>query len=104
MACEITTVEQYLTQLPEDRRAILETVRATILKSLPVSYVEGINCGMIGHFVHGSFIRLVITVTPHRPCPLPLRHRRKSRWHCIAWAFTAIQTKRLCFERPAAQR
>ena len=43
----VTTVEAYLNQLPEDRRAAVSAVRAVIRKNLPKGYEEVINWGMI---------------------------------------------------------
>jgi len=42
-----TTVAEYLRQLPDDRRAIISKVRATIRKSLPKGYSESVGWGMI---------------------------------------------------------
>jgi hypothetical protein len=42
------TVEQYLAELPADRRAEIEKVRNLINSALPVGYREGIGFGMIG--------------------------------------------------------
>jgi uncharacterized protein YdhG (YjbR/CyaY superfamily) len=47
MKSDATTVEQYLSELPNDRRAAIETVRETILTHLPNGYVETMNWGMI---------------------------------------------------------
>jgi hypothetical protein len=44
-----TTVQQYLDALPDDRRAVLATVRETILRHLPAGYQETINWGMISY-------------------------------------------------------
>jgi hypothetical protein len=41
------TVEEYLENLPEDRRAEIAKVRDVVLKNLPVGYVEGMGWGMI---------------------------------------------------------
>jgi hypothetical protein len=46
-----TTVEQYLSELPAERRAALEAVRNVILANLDKDYEEGILYGMIGYFV-----------------------------------------------------
>jgi hypothetical protein len=43
------TVEAYLDQLPEDRRAALSAVRAVILKNLPKGYEEAMNWGAISY-------------------------------------------------------
>ncbi len=51
MQSRAATVEAYLAELPEDRRAALAEVRATILDHLPEGYEEGMQYGMIGYFV-----------------------------------------------------
>jgi hypothetical protein len=44
---QAATVEDYLDQLPEDRRAAISAVRHVILKNLPKGYEEVMNWGMI---------------------------------------------------------
>jgi hypothetical protein len=51
MPAKPTTVEEYLSGLPEDRRKAIETVRQVILKNLDRDYEEGIQYGMIGYYV-----------------------------------------------------
>ena len=51
MQSKVTTVEQYLAELPEDRRKALEAVRQVILKNLDNDYEEGMQYGMIGYYV-----------------------------------------------------
>ena len=46
-----TSVDQYLSALPADRRASIERVRATVNARLPKGYEEGIVYGMIGWYV-----------------------------------------------------
>lgn len=41
------TVEGYLKELPEDRRAVVSKVRDVILRNLPKGYRESMNWGMI---------------------------------------------------------
>jgi len=41
------TVRQYLDELPEDRRAIVEAVREMVLHNLPAGYSESMRWGMI---------------------------------------------------------
>ena len=41
------TVEEYLAELPEDRRAVIAKVRQMILEHLPAGYRESMNWGMI---------------------------------------------------------
>ena len=47
MRSEATTVDQYLAELPDDRRAAIETVRDAIVANLPPGFQEGMNFGMI---------------------------------------------------------
>jgi uncharacterized protein YdhG (YjbR/CyaY superfamily) len=49
MQSKATTVAQYLAELPEDRRAAIEEVRAVILANLPEGYQESMNWGMISY-------------------------------------------------------
>jgi uncharacterized protein YdhG (YjbR/CyaY superfamily) len=49
MQSEATTVDQYLAELPDDRRAAIEEVREVILASLPEGYQESMNWGMISY-------------------------------------------------------
>jgi uncharacterized protein YdhG (YjbR/CyaY superfamily) len=49
MQSKATTVAQYLADLPEDRRATIEEVRAVILANLPEGYQESMNWGMISY-------------------------------------------------------
>jgi len=51
MKSKATTVEAYLDQLPEDRRAALQAVRKVIVKHLPKGYEETLQYGMIGYVV-----------------------------------------------------
>jgi uncharacterized protein YdhG (YjbR/CyaY superfamily) len=44
-----STVEGYLAELPADRRAALEKVRAVIRKRLPPGYEESVGWGMISY-------------------------------------------------------
>jgi hypothetical protein len=46
-----TTVEAYLAELPEDRRAVVATVRDLVRANLPEGYAEAMNWGMISYEV-----------------------------------------------------
>ena len=45
------TVEEYLSELPAERRAVIERVRQVILDNLPHGYRETMNWGMISYEV-----------------------------------------------------
>jgi len=47
MKLNATTVEQYVSELADDRSSAIKTVRRTILDHLPEGYVETMNWGMI---------------------------------------------------------
>ena len=51
MKSEAQTIEEYLAELPDDRREAVEEVRKTILSSLPDGYEESMNWGMITYQV-----------------------------------------------------
>ena len=46
-----TTVEEYLTELPEARRVVVSAVRDVIVANLPAGYEESMNWGMISYEV-----------------------------------------------------
>jgi hypothetical protein len=48
---QATSIDEYLAELPEERRAVIAAVRGAILKNLPQGYREGINWGMIAYEV-----------------------------------------------------
>jgi uncharacterized protein YdhG (YjbR/CyaY superfamily) len=45
------TVEEYLANLPDDRREALQAIREVILANLDKDYEEGMQYGMIGYYV-----------------------------------------------------
>ena len=46
-----TTVDQYLDELPPDRRETVAAVREVVLANLPEGYEETMSFGMIGYVV-----------------------------------------------------
>ena len=51
MRSDADTVEEYLEQLPEDRRRAIGRVRHTIVERLPPGFEEAMNWGMIAYQV-----------------------------------------------------
>lgn len=51
MRSHAATVDEYLSSLPDDRRAAIAAVRQTILTHLPQGYEEAMNWGMIAYQV-----------------------------------------------------
>jgi uncharacterized protein YdhG (YjbR/CyaY superfamily) len=46
-----STVEQYLAELPPERRAVVSAVREVVRANLPAGYAEEMSFGMIGYVV-----------------------------------------------------
>ena len=69
MQSKATSVEQYLSELPEDRRNALRTIREVILQHLPTGYAEGMQYGMIGYFVPHSRYPAGYHCDPRQPLP-----------------------------------
>ena len=69
MQSQAKTVDEYLAELPDDRRELVEAVRAEILKSLPDGYEEGMQYGMIGYFVPHSVYPAGYHCNPKQPLP-----------------------------------
>ena len=69
MKSTATTPEEYIAQLPEDRKEVFEKLRSIILKNLPEGFEEGINYGMIGYYVPHSIYPDGYHCTPELPLP-----------------------------------
>jgi hypothetical protein len=51
VSSDASNVEQYLRELPPERRREIEAVRAVIRKNLPPGYIESMEYGMIGYAI-----------------------------------------------------
>lgn len=69
MISKAKSVEEYLTQLPADRRADVEKVREVVLKNLGEGFEEGIQYGMIGYYVPHSIHPQGYHCDPKQPLP-----------------------------------
>ncbi len=69
MQSKAKTVNQYLAELPADRRKVMKAVRAVVLKNLPKGYAEGMQCGMIGYFIPHSIYPPGYHCDPKQPLP-----------------------------------
>jgi len=68
-AGKATTVEEYLSELPEDRRAAIRAIREAILANLPDGIEEGMQYGMIGYYVPHSVYPKGYRCDPKQPLP-----------------------------------
>ena len=69
MQSKVSTVEQYLSEMPEERRAAIATVRHVILKNLDKDYEEGMQYGMIGYYVPHRVYPAGCHANPKQPLP-----------------------------------
>lgn len=69
MQSKATTVEEYISGLPEDRRTAIEAVRAVIRKNLDSNYEEGMQYGMIGYYVPHRVYPQGYHCDPKQPLP-----------------------------------
>lgn len=54
MKYEASTVEEYISQLPNERQEVVKTLQTIIRENLPEGFEEGINYNMIGYYVPHS--------------------------------------------------
>ncbi len=69
MQSKATTVEDYLKELPEDRKVAMTELRKVILKNLPKGFKEGMGYGMMGYFVPHSKYPAGYHCKPEDPLP-----------------------------------
>lgn len=63
------TPDDYIAQLPEDRRKAVEQLRTTVKESLPPGFEETIQYGMIGYVIPLSIYPAGYHVNPKEPLP-----------------------------------
>lgn len=69
MQSSATTVQDYLAELPEDRRHIVGTLRQTIIDNLDPVYEEGMGYGMMGWSIPHSVFPAGYHCNPKQPLP-----------------------------------
>ncbi|HTF02839.1 MAG TPA: DUF1801 domain-containing protein [Bacteroidia bacterium] len=69
MQSQATTPEQYLAELPEDRRQAINKLRNEIIKNLPSGFQERMGYGMMGYAVPHSVYPAGYHCDPKLPLP-----------------------------------
>ena len=69
MKSEATSPEQYIAQLPEDRKQAFNKLRDTISANIPKGFTETMNYGMIGYVVPHSIYPAGYRTDPKQPLP-----------------------------------
>ena len=70
MAIKPETHDQYVEELPDDRKEVIQRLRTILKENLPVGYEEEISYGMIGYVVPYSIYPAGYAVKPKVPLPL----------------------------------
>ena len=69
MQSTATTPQEYITQLPEDRKSPFTQLRKTVKENLPPGFEEEMNYGMIGYVVPHSLFPAGCHCNPNQPLP-----------------------------------
>lgn len=69
MQYKATSVEDYISQVPEDRKEALTKLRNVINSNIPKGFEEGIGYGMVGYSVPHSLYPSGYHCTPELPLP-----------------------------------
>jgi uncharacterized protein YdhG (YjbR/CyaY superfamily) len=69
MRYEANMPEEYLNQLPPDRKEAMERLRKTIKENLPTGFQEVMSYGMIGYAIPHSIYPPGYHVNPDEPLP-----------------------------------
>ncbi len=69
MQSQAKTVEEYIQEVPEERREYFSKLRETILANIPAGFQETINYGMIGYVVPHSRYPAGYHCSPELPLP-----------------------------------
>ena len=69
MKIQANSIQEYIAELPEDRREAIEHLRKIISENLPKGFEECMNYGMIGWVVPKSMYPKGYHCTPELPLP-----------------------------------
>jgi hypothetical protein len=69
MQSKAKTVNQYIDELPEDRKKVIIAMRKALKQNLPKGFEEAVGYGMIGFMVPHKLYPKGYHVTPHLPLP-----------------------------------
>lgn len=69
MQSKAKTPEDYISELPEERKQPISKLRETILKNLPKGFKEEMSYGMIGYVIPHSLYPAGYHVNPDLPLP-----------------------------------
>ena len=74
MQSQATTPDQYVAELPDDRKIAIEKLRAIALKNLPKGFEEVMGYGMLGYVVPHSIYPNGYHCDPKAPLPFSAQY------------------------------
>ncbi len=69
MQSKATSVEEYIVELPEERKVVIERLRKEVVSNLPDGFEEVMNYGMIGYVVPHALYPDGYHCSPELPLP-----------------------------------
>lgn len=93
MKSTATTPEQYISELPEERKAIISEIRNAIKNNLPKGFEEVMGYGMLGYVVPHSIYPDGYHCTPKLPLPFINIASQKSHitiYHLGIYSYTPL--------------
>lgn len=69
MQSKATTIDEYISELPDDRKDSIKKLRALFKKNLPKGFKEQMSYGMIGYVVPHSIYPAGYHCSPELPLP-----------------------------------
>ena len=69
MQYKASSPEEYIKQLPEERRVVIQKIRDSILKNIPKGFEETMSYGMLGYVVPHTLYPPGYHCTPKLPLP-----------------------------------
>ena len=69
MQSKATSPEQYINELPKDRKEVIKKLRKTILEKIPSGFEEQISYGMLGYVVPHNIYPDGYHCSPELPLP-----------------------------------
>jgi len=69
MQIKVDTVEEYIDQIPEERKEVIQKLRKVLSENLPEGFREEMSYGMIGYVVPHSLYPKGYHCTPKLPLP-----------------------------------
>jgi hypothetical protein len=108
MQSKSCTVDEYILELPPERKIIIAALRKAILKNLPKGFEEEMSYGMIGYVVPHTLFPAGYHCDPKLPLPfisvasqknhIAVYHMAMNKANLLAWVqdrWNEISTKKL---------